>query len=319
MQIQRYQGSPDRPVPLSPDEWQGVESHDPHARARAASLLGELPPYHFVDERGPSGLYRFFAYETPFGMSVSALRRELEGEPDTLGATNPNFKVPSAAQVNANPPGAALADAAVALLTEFSANGVPSEHAFSQAVDLFQTAWNADPLSEVNGSDSALDEDGGYGPNAHDALASISGGTAPPVNTSPAPPGTTPPGRTTNEPVPQPDASCAGWVVDASTPQVTAIASTIAFHDSPTAWVDQGVYSTTVNGTAYRFVMFWQNGLKAVAAYKCTSGGGGATPSSTASSSSTGPIIAGVLIVGALVATGFAARKPLAHLYRRHA
>ena len=325
LQIQRYEGSPDRPVPPSPAYWRDVAKHDPHARARAASLLGALPPYHFVDERGPAAIYRFYSYETPLGVSVSALRRDLEDDPrvfggGTLGQTDPNFVAPSADQVAANPPGATLADAANALLIDFSAHGVPSEHVLSQSTILFQTAWNADPLGQLNGGNSQLEEDGSYGPNAHDALASISGGTAPTPNTAPAPPNTTPPKtlQTTPEPVPQVDSTCAGWGVDTTNAQAAAIAGTITFHDSPTAWADQGVYNTTINGAAYRFVMWWENGLKAVAAYRCSSGPGAGPAVATASAAgSSGPIILGVLFVGGLVATGFAARKPIMRAYHR--
>lgn len=108
----------------------------------------------------------------------------LQGIP-FLGATNPSFVAPSSSDVSNNPPQQALADAAVALLAYFSANGVPSEHTDNPSVRSFQTAWNADPLSQIN-ANGTLDVDGGYGPNSHDALASISGGSAPAVNTASA-------------------------------------------------------------------------------------------------------------------------------------
>lgn len=326
MQPQPYAGTPDAPYPPVPAGWSEVPVSDRAARARAHALVDQLALYHYVDERGPRGVTRFFAYETPFGRSVSAVSAASDG---TLGATNPSFAAPSAAQVAANPPGQPLSDAGVALLTDFGANGVPSEHASDPLVIAFQNAWNADPLSQVNGSNGTLDVDGGYGPNVHDALASIAGGSAPPVNTGPAPaPSPTPtptPGQTTPEVAPVTDATCGSWVVDATNPQAVAIASNLAHHDTPAPWVDQGDYQTTIGGVDYFFGMSWSSGMKAVIAYRCTSGpasGGGTTPpatASTTSSSSAAPaVIIGTLLVGGLVAVGFAAKKPLRAMYHPH-
>jgi hypothetical protein len=103
-----------------------------------------------------------------------------------MGDTNPSFTPPSAAQLAANPPGEALANAAVALLAYFNSAGVPSEHSTAGGnVSAFQAQWNADPISQTNGSNSQLSVDDAYGPNTHDALAVIAG-SAPAVNTGPA-------------------------------------------------------------------------------------------------------------------------------------
>lgn len=209
MQIERYQGTPDRPFPPKPLGFREIDVpfSDDARRARAAGLLGELPPWSFVDEPGPGGVTRYFAFEHPLGRSVGAvfLRRDLSGSADgMLGQTNPNFVPATAAQVQANPPGAALANAAVALLTAFSSGGVPSEHAYSQPVYDFQFAYNDDVVGQVNGSAGFLSEDGGYGPNTQAALSAIAGGTpAPAVNPAPAPSGTTPPTPTPAKPVAQ--------------------------------------------------------------------------------------------------------------------
>ncbi|HTA17770.1 MAG TPA: hypothetical protein VK989_00675 [Polyangia bacterium] len=320
MNLQPYAGTPDRPVPPVPSHWQDVPNRDAFARSRANALLAAgMPAYHYGDERGPGGIYRFYSYETPFGMSVSALRRPLEAEPSvyaegTLGQTNPNFVAPPA---SSSPNGAtgATGDAAAALLNFFDTNGVPSEHVQSAPVGAFQTAYNADPISQV--PDGQLNVDQEYGPNTFAALSAVVGDIAPPVNPNAGPP---PAGQTTPQPMPATDATCSQWAADATTPQAVAIATSIAFHNTPVAWSDQGQYNTTINGTDYLYLMHWENGLKAVVAWKCTAGSGaGPAAASTASSSSAGPIIAGVLVVGALVATGFAARKPLGALYRRHA
>lgn len=317
-----YEGSIESPYPPAPVGMVEVPASDLGARRRAAELAHVLPVYHYTDERQGPLTTRYFAYETPFGRSVSALAL-FEGG-GMLGATNASFIAPTAAQIAATPPGDALANAAVALVTQFQASGVPSEHVSSPIVVAFQNAWNADPLGQVNGANGQLGVDGGYGPNVHDAIASIAGGTAPAVNTAPAPSGgggVTP--TTTEEPTPATDATCGAWVVDATTPQVTAIAQNIAFHDTPVVWVDQGDYSTTIGGVDYLFVMWWESGMKSVAAYKCTQGSGAGPASNNASvasggSSTAAAVILGTLVVGALVATGFAARKPLQRAYHHH-
>ena len=337
--MKRYQGTPDAPFPPSPAHFRLVAAGDGYARQRASGLLGSLPPYHFVDERGPAALYRFFSYETPGGVSVSALCRPLEGEPAMfglgappaptttsepipagrgwiadastpqvtaiaqnigfhnspvgwrdqgiynttvngspyrfvmwwenglkavaaykaapvfgLGATLASFVAPTAAQVAANPPGQALADAANAVLIEFAASGVPSEHVNDAKVLAFQTAWNANPIGQLNGGNSQLSVDGSYGANTHDALASLTAGAgAPAVNAAAA--GTTP--------VPTP-AAPALIPVPAPTPAAT-------------------------------------------------------TTTAQASSTSAAPaIILGTLVVGSLVAVGFAAKKPLKAMRHAH-
>lgn len=107
-----------------------------------------------------------------------------------IGATKPNFAVPSG--LDATTAGPALLTALNDLLTSFSSSGTPSEHAYNAKAAAFQTAWNADPTVAAAGSTATLDVDGGYGPNTHDAVAAINGGSAPDVNTAPAPAGSTP-------------------------------------------------------------------------------------------------------------------------------
>lgn len=321
MQQHAYVGTPDAPYPPLEGDWRSVPSSDRAARHRAHALVDELAPYHFVDEARSDGVVRYFAYETALGRTVSAVHLAGDG---TLGATNPSFVAPTVAQVQANPPGDALANAAVAMLNDFEQNGVPSEHVSDSFVVAFQQAWNADPLGQANGENGQLQVDGGYGPNSHDALASIAG-SAPAVNTGGG--GTPVPlsGQTTEEPEPTPDATCTAWAVDATSPQAQSIAASIAFHNTPVPWQDQGDYQTQIGGADYIFVMWWEKGLKAVAAYKCVAGpssggGGGTTPtvaSTTSSSSAVPAVIVGVLAVGAVIATGFAARRPLKLAHHR--
>jgi hypothetical protein len=107
-----------------------------------------------------------------------------------MGATNPNFFPPSAAQVDASPPGSALTAATVAMLQHFAQSGVPSEHATTADpfVLAFQQMYNEDSLTA---SLPKLSEDGAFGPNVHDAAAALvdvtGGGSVPAVNTGAAP------------------------------------------------------------------------------------------------------------------------------------
>ena len=107
-----------------------------------------------------------------------------------IGATKGNFAPPSG--LDATTAGPALLTALNDLLTSFSSGGVPSEHAYNAKAAAFQQAWNQDPIVAAAGSTATLDVDGGYGPNTHDAVAAVNGGSAPDVNTAAAPAGSTP-------------------------------------------------------------------------------------------------------------------------------
>ena len=99
-----------------------------------------------------------------------------------LGQTNPLFAPPSG--LNAQTMGSALSDALNAMLTDFTTNGVPSEHSVSASTLAFQKAWNADDIVAAVGGNAKLSEDGGYGPNTSLATATVNGGSAPKVNTA---------------------------------------------------------------------------------------------------------------------------------------
>jgi peptidoglycan hydrolase-like protein with peptidoglycan-binding domain len=104
-----------------------------------------------------------------------------------MGVTNPNFVAPSPSQVSAAGPGQPLIDAAQALAASMATGGTPSEHVSDPSVLAFQQAWNADPVSNINGSSSQLSDDGAYGPNTQAALASFGAYTVPAVNSGTAP------------------------------------------------------------------------------------------------------------------------------------
>lgn len=110
-----------------------------------------------------------------------------------LGQTNPFFAPPSG--LTADTMGSALSDALNAMLTDFTAHGVPSEHSVSESTLAFQRAWNKDPIVAAVKGNALLSEDGGYGPNTSLATATVNGGSAPTVNT--AYPKTTPTTPTT--------------------------------------------------------------------------------------------------------------------------
>jgi hypothetical protein len=102
-----------------------------------------------------------------------------------VGQTNPNFAPPSG--LDATTMGAGLTAALQTLLTTFAANGVPSEHVNDPTTASFQQVWNNDPTVSAAGGNALLNVDGGYGPNTAAAVAAINGGSAPAVNTNPAP------------------------------------------------------------------------------------------------------------------------------------
>jgi hypothetical protein len=70
-----YQGRADHVWPPFSVGWAEVPfDHDGKAVEHARLMLGRLPPYHYKDAALSGGLYRFFAFETPIGVSVSALK-----------------------------------------------------------------------------------------------------------------------------------------------------------------------------------------------------------------------------------------------------
>lgn len=114
-------------------------------------------------------------------------------------------------------------------------------------------------------------------------------------------------GQTSPFPLPAPDAN-GTWVADASNPKVVAIANSISYHNTPAPWVDQGSYDTTVDGSRYRLVMWWQDGHKNVAAYRYVPKAG-ASPAIAKAGMGAGPWIAGGVVTTALaLAIGLAGK-----------
>jgi hypothetical protein len=111
-------------------------------------------------------------------------RRSLQARAVGLGSTKATFYVPSG--MSPTSASSALVDAVNALLTAYKASGVPSEHSASPEALAVQEAWDADAIVKAAGASAMLDKDSGYGPNTHDAVAAVNGGSAPDVNTGPA-------------------------------------------------------------------------------------------------------------------------------------
>jgi hypothetical protein len=144
-----------------------------------------------------------------------------------LGSTNPTFVVPTAAQWSNNPPGQAVSDAAVAMLTYFQNNGTPYEGTEVTVTGTFQAAYNAEAaVTGLGDSNALLSVDEKYGPNTHDALQSIitaggSSASAPAVNT------TAPGGGTAPAPTPTPTTAPTDYTIPIVVGSVAAGAALI--------------------------------------------------------------------------------------------
>lgn len=107
-----------------------------------------------------------------------------------IGQTNTAYVAPSPQQIDTEPPGDALTAATLAMLEHFQTAGVPSEHTSDPFVLSFEQTYNKDPASWASAT-MKLGEDGGYGPNVHDAAAALvlytGGGPVPAVNSGPSP------------------------------------------------------------------------------------------------------------------------------------
>lgn len=257
MQMQRYDGTPDAPYPPCGPGWSIVE-HEPEnapALARAASMLGELPVYHYRDELLATGVHRFFVFELPIGQhrSVGALRftgvdavLPDQGEPAARGGTT----------------------------------GAPIEAAGT-------LGDYVDPIPAGGAADSGGTSYGSGG----------AGGA---------------------EPIPQSDATCT-WVPDASNPKAVAIAVAISYKqaNAPAPFVDQTVYGTTIDGAAWRFVM-WSGDCRGdggtyncVSAFRCVPKGPKPAPPGPAQASSGIALLVGIAV---LAITGLvAASRGKAH------
>jgi len=92
MSSHAYAGNPDSPIPPVAEEGWSCVSPDHvcfgHAKHYAGSgVLGELPMHHYQDVTTPTGLYRFFHYQSPVGGQIGALHFDgvLAGEMTNAG------------------------------------------------------------------------------------------------------------------------------------------------------------------------------------------------------------------------------------------
>lgn len=238
-----YNGSPDNAFPPAPAGWCACLWEDELARDYSRRKLEELPLWHFCDELTPCGLYRFFHYETPIGTAVGALRYEGQGTMGQRSGPHPHHH-----------------------------GEQPSHHGMHGYMGQQNISDGGDPTQSGGQPAAGGGDQGGPG------NAGGSGGALNEGNGGQGGGGGGGGGQTTNEPIPSADNTCGAWVPDASNAQAAAIARTISFNNSPVPWADQGHYDATLNGTAWRFVMYWENGLKNVASFRCTQPvSGGAT------------------------------------------
>lgn len=330
-----YEGSADRPRPPVGPGWIDVAWEDESARARALELaaqatvgvgLGEppeLPIWHYRDELLPTGLYRFYHYESAHRPVFGAMRYvgvDGRGAAGTLGA---NEGPPTAAdQMNSAIAANGYRAADMYIYKAFQ-TWAQSQGLYSGTIDGFPGQGTMAALAKalqaegVTLTSRAYSPSGGFYPwkagpgydgvNAPTQAQWCSGG-----------PGEDPgacgagdvhpiqPAQNTSEPIPQNTSSCA-WVADASNSYVNGVATTIVNEGTPTPWTDQGIYNLTApDGTKWMLVMWWENGTRAVAAYRC------APPAAVSTASmGVGAVILGVLVVGGLVVAGLAGHKPV--------
>jgi hypothetical protein len=272
--IRGYMGDPVHAAPPSGDQWTPIDrtTATPELEEVAAGLMGDLPAYHYTDRMLPSGLYRFFAYETPIGNRVSAQKFTGTmglGTIDTGSTTDGTGDAP-APQLTSDPNNLAanLPDTVLAT-PDGSAN-------------LNSDAGNTNPDTSVN--------DGGGTPiQVQGSGGNTTGGG----------------GTTTHEPVPPPNASCGAWTASTSNAQIVALANSISYSNTPVAWADQAIYYTKASdGSQWALAQWWEGGSKMVAAYSCSSPASG---SGSGTTMSTG-MIAGIAlaVVGAATGIGLA-------------
>jgi hypothetical protein len=272
-----YNGTADSPWPPAPEGWHACLWDDELARDFSQRKIDELPLWYFCDELTPCGLYRFFHYETPIGTAVGALRYE-----GTMGQMNPDSR-----------------------RHEHHGHEQRAHHGMHGYMGQQNISDGGDPTQQ--GGQGAAGGGGGNG-----GLGGGGGGALPEGNGGQGGGGGGG-GQTTNEPIPTADNTCGAWVPDASNSQAVAIAQNISFHNSPVPWADQGVYSTTINGTAWRFVMWWDNGLKNVAAFRCTQA---VTPAVTKAGFGWGAaLLAALIAAGGIAAAVFGTKGTPAHAH----
>lgn len=97
MSVTAYQGNPDSPLPpVAEDGWTVIDSPDhphfePAMKYAASGTVGSLPANHYADMHTPTGLYRFFHYQSPNGGQIGALHYDGQihgGDFDALGTAS---------------------------------------------------------------------------------------------------------------------------------------------------------------------------------------------------------------------------------------
>lgn len=334
-----YAGTADRPFPPHGAGWTAVDGNDAAARrgASAIATTGALPLYSFVDDLvgGPGGgMYRFFAFDTPVGPRVGALRYT-----GTAGAPAWGDRAPSVLRTGQGPEASPPSSGAESLTAEQQAavnmNNAIDAHGLvlvdQPIYEAFQAIEGLDPdgfpgpttirylqavLFQIGEtlSGRALRDDGtpypwvsmpgtiGYDGTNAPTWGAWTGASAPAVPPSPAPtPAPTP------APVPPTTSACSGWVADGSNADAVALASSIVFHSTPVAWADQTFYEKAINGTLWRVVMYTDNGQPAAATFRCSSPT--STPSSSSSGSGAGVALGVTAFLAALAAGGLVAYR----------
>ena len=272
-QMYKYAGSPTNVAPPCHASWAAVDEASDELRRTAASILPQMPPYHYVDKLLKDGVYRLYTYETPIGQAIAAQR--FIGPVGSMG----------------DPTGDG----------DDETGDAPPDPSASDS------AWN-DPTGVLNnGTTTAAGVDTNV-PDSGDSSQDVGGGT-----NQIGGGGSSSGGQTTSEPVPQPNAQCTAWTASTSNSQVVGVAQSISYSNTPVAWSDQGHYQMTASdSTVWMLVMWWENGMKMVAAYKCTLAPGASpgTPTATTGMSTLEKVLIGA---GVVLAVGGGTALAMSH------
>jgi hypothetical protein len=272
--IQGYMGDPVHAAPPSGPEWVPIDRGSDELDAAAVSLMGDLPAYHSTDRMLSSGLYRFFAFETPVGNRISALRfAGTMGVTQDTGSTTDGSGSDTAGGPATSP----------GILTQ---NPFPTQ--MTAPTDIIAT-----PQGTSDSNPTSSESVGGGTQQVGPASNSTGGGTT-----------------TTHEVVPPPNPTCGAWVASTSNAQIVAVANSISYSNSPVVWTDQAVYYTKASdGSQWALAQWWEGGSKMVAAYTCSQPVAAGSGSSMSTGEKIGLAIAGVGAVAGIAFAAFGAHK----------
>ncbi len=244
-EIRRFQGDPVHHTPRSGRRWTPIDGSTAtdDLEEAAVGLMGELNAYEFTDRLLPSGLYRMFAYETPIGVRISALKFT-----GTMGAGG-------------------VADDTTDGLNDPTTGTDPGTDPFADpGQTTVGTVGDGSGPGNVSGGDPNDPNSGAVEGQQYGTGGNAGGGA----------------GTTTSEPQPPTSSSCGAWTASTSNAQVVGVAQSISYSNSPVAWSDQAIYYMTASdGTYWALTQWWENGLKMVAAHVCTQPLKGQTKPST--------------------------------------